>query len=342
MSRQTRSSAKLGALTKLIKRAANTLVVLQNYPDPDAIASAAALKTLITHLGDVPCTLCHGGTVGRAENRALVRYLDLSLRPVNGLELGRYDLVAMVDAQPGTGNTSLPAERLPDVVIDHHPIRRLTRSVPFTDVRGRYGATSTILYEYLSEAHLEPSLSLATALTYGIQSDTGDLGRKTTKADIHAFQSLYPLANPRALARIRRQPLPVTYFRVLATGLQNATLCGSVVTTFLGNIDNPDMAGEVADLLLRNELSTWALCGGCFDGRMLVSLRTVDSEVDAGKVMRRLVSRLGTGGGHYTMAGGQIPLKREDSRKTLHTWGLLVKRLRRAAGALDAPETPLI
>lgn len=343
MRAHTRTEKKLELLKTTVQRDGSMLIMLQDYPDPDAIASAAALKRLFGHLSPgVACTLSYGGAVGRAENRALVRYLDLPLREAAGLDPARFDLVAMVDAQPGAGNQSLPAERLPDIVIDHHPIRTLTRRVPFTDIRSRCGATSTILYEYLAAAGIEPSIQLATALTYGIQSDTADLGRKTTQADIDAFLALYPLANARLLARIRSQPLPISYFRILDTGLRNARLFGDAVATQLGPIDNPDMAGEVADLLLRNEASAWALCSCVFRDRMLLSLRRVNPEGNAAKVMQSIVHGQGTGGGHYTMAGGQITLASTADAALERTWSLIVKRFRKATHTQDEPEYKLV
>ena len=38
-------------------------------------------------------------------------------------------------------------------------------------------------------------------------------------------------------------------------------------------------------------------------------MRTSDAEADAGKVIKRIIGRRGTGGGHRLAAGGQIPLK---------------------------------
>jgi nanoRNase/pAp phosphatase (c-di-AMP/oligoRNAs hydrolase) len=78
----------------------------------------------------------------------------------------------------------------------------------------------------------------------------------------------------------------------------------------LGDVDNPDMMGETADLFLRHEGIEWVLCFGAHDGKLLLSMRTSQSRKRAGDVMKRIVSRIGTGGGHATAAGGQVPLKK--------------------------------
>lgn len=285
------------------------LIVMQDHPDPDSIAAAVALRRLVNALTEVKCSIAHGGTVGRGENRALVRYLNLNLHPIEGMEFERYDLIAMLDAQPGAGNHSLPAGVLPDIVIDHHPFRRLTREVAFSDVRRDYGSTCTILVEYLVYAQVPLEPSIATALLYGIRSDTQDLGREATQADILAFEHLYPQANKRMLSAIQRGSVPRAYFQMLSEALGCARIYDKALVTCLGAADNPDMVGEVADLFLREDQTTWTLCMGVFENKMLLSLRTSEDGGRADLVMKKIVSRRGTGGGHQTYAGGQIPLK---------------------------------
>jgi len=306
------------------------LIAMQDNPDPDAIASAAALRALANTMAGTRCYIAHGGIVGRSENRELVRHLALNFHSLSETTPSSFDLVAMVDTQPCTGNNSLPDETTTHIVIDHHPIRRATRKVAFSDIRSGYGATSTILFEYLKAANVEIPPRLATSLLYGIRSDTQDLGRDAAAADVRAVLALYPLANKRELGRIQRGDLTRSYFQALGRGLRQAKVAGPCIITNLGDVDNPDMVAEVADLLLRNEGSSWALCHGVFDGEMLLSLRTSDSKAHADKVMRRIVSRKGTGGGHNAMAGGQIPL-REDTSAERKTIGVLIEeRLARA------------
>jgi nanoRNase/pAp phosphatase (c-di-AMP/oligoRNAs hydrolase) len=306
--------SKLSRLRELLKNKRSMLIVMQNFPDPDAIASAVGLRTLANTLDGIQCSLAHGGgTVGRAENRALAQYLKLNLRPLESVQNTRYDLVAMVDAQPKTGNATLPSHELPDIVIDHHPIRKATRSCTFTDVRGKYGATSTIIAEYLLQTGIEIKTDLATALVYGIRSDTQDLGRETCQADIDAYLTLYPAANKRMLGRILSAPLPDSYFQLFARALNSAEICGPAIVANVGDTDNPDMIGEVADLLIRKENTDRVLCCGYHDGKALFSIRIADPHINAGQIARHTAGRTGTGGGHSGFAGGQIPMGNGDA-----------------------------
>ena len=308
LSTTSQTRRKLTRLVPLIEPADTLLVVLQDSPDPDAIASAGALRTLARSITDITCTVVHGGVVGRAENRALVRYLGVNLRNAADVDPSRFDIIAMVDTQPGAGNNAFRAGVLPHVVIDHHPVRKETRRCSFTDVRSRCGATSSILFEYLREAEVTPEAPVATALLYGICSDTQDMGREATRMDVEAYMGLYPLANKRMLGRIRNASVPRGYFRLMATALAEAVTAGEGVFSYLGAVANPDMVPEIADLLLRHDGSTWALTCGFREDTILLSLRTTDGAADAGRIMRRLVGRAGSGGGHQMMAGGQIPV----------------------------------
>lgn len=344
MSRGPSASNRLRKLEAALEGAKSMLIVVQNNPDPDAIGAAAALREIANERLGIACSIAYAGAVGRAENQALIRYLGLATRPLEGLEPERFDRIAMVDAQPGAGNVAFdPSVRL-DVVIDHHPIRRETRSARFTDVRSRYGATSTILYEYLVAARLEIPTKLATAMVYGIRSDTQELGRESTRADLEAFVGLYPNANARALGRIVSAPLPRTYFGSLRRALDDATLYGPRVVSYLGRLDNQEMIAEAADLLLRVEGVSWSMCLGQVDGWIHVSLRATERDLNAGHVARRLAGRRGFGGGHHTLAAAQIPLEPEDDgdeRAVRRQVDRLVKRFLKATGSWREDGEPL-
>jgi nanoRNase/pAp phosphatase (c-di-AMP/oligoRNAs hydrolase) len=271
-----------------------------------------ALRRLANALAGLKCSIAHGGTVGRGENRALVHYLNLNMLQCGQIKFEQYDLIAIVDTQPGTGNNSLPRNTIPQIVFDHHPFRRTTRLCEFYDVRREYGATSTILLEYLQQAGLVPNVHLATALLYAIRSDTQDLGREATKADILAIESLYPVANKRMLSEIQRGSVPKEYFRMLSEALQNARVYQKSIVTHIGQTNNPDMIGEVADLFLREDNTNWTMCTGFFEGKLLISIRTTQVKNRADKAVKFIVARRGTGGGHLTYAGGQIPLKKDS------------------------------
>lgn len=332
----------MGLLSDLLKGRSSMLIVMQDYPDPDAIASAAGLRVLANHLSGVQCSLAHGGVVGRAENRALAKYLDLNLRSIDDVDVNRFDLLALVDTQTGTGNNSLPDDIVPDIVIDHHPIGKATRSSPFTDIRSKYGATSTIIYEYLVTASASIDVPLATALLYGIRSDTQDLGRDGTQADIDAFLGLYPSANKRLLSRIQQEPVNDDYFQALSDALGDARVHDNALIAGLGPTGNPDMIGEIADLLLRRENTDWVMCYGFHAGKALFSIRSLATQADAGSVAKKVAGRNGTAGGHNAYAGGQIPLPEGTVNEANEVACEISGRFTRAVGAGEKLTTRLV
>jgi nanoRNase/pAp phosphatase (c-di-AMP/oligoRNAs hydrolase) len=342
MNAAEKTGPKLQKLTEMFAGKAYLLIVIQDNPDPDCIAAAVALRKLANVLANLQCSIACGGTVGRGENRALVKYLGLNLRGCDEIDFGKFDLIAMVDTQPGTGNNSLPDGILPAIVIDHHPIRRLTRTVPFTDIRSGYGSTSTIFVEYLIEAGIAPETPLATALLYGVRSDTQDLGREAARPDIEAIGFLYPFVNTRMLSVIQRGKVPRIYYQMLADALRNARVRGPAVITELGEIENPDMIAEVADLLLRDDETNWTMCTGLWNDKMLISIRTTDENNLAEKVIKRMVARKGTGGGHQTYAGGQIPLEKGTKAERQKLAKHVEQRFLKAIGAENGQSTRLV
>ena len=120
-------------------------------PTPTPWRRPAGLKRLVEQEVDAEVTLALGGIVGRAENRAMVDVVRIVLTPIEEIVLSKFDRIAIVDSQPGTGNNSLPAGRKVDMVIDHHPLRQESQAATWCDVRSDLGATSTIVLEYLRD-----------------------------------------------------------------------------------------------------------------------------------------------------------------------------------------------
>ncbi|MBN2309423.1 MAG: DHH family phosphoesterase [Candidatus Hydrogenedentes bacterium] len=313
-----RSAANVEALLRICSRRGRILILMQNNPDPDAIASAAAVRDLIHRRLNRRAVIGYGGVFGRAENRAMVHELRIEARHVKPEDLARYKTLCLVDTQPRSGNNALYTARPADIVIDHHlPPKKSLWQAQLADIRPDYGATSTILYEYLVAADVKPHPLVATALYYGIESDTQELGRDVCPADIAAFRALVALAETKRLARIRRAPSPPGYFARLHEALGNAVVAGTAVITLIRNSDNPDIFAEVAEMMLRLEAVRTSVAYGPFEGVVHLSARAPDARGNMAARMKRVVSRLGTGGGHRSMAGGQIPVG-SDLEKRLH------------------------
>ncbi len=226
------------------------LVLMHDNPDPDALAAAALLARVLRGAFKRRVTIAYGGIIGRAENREMVRALGMVLSHVRKLSWRGFRHVALVDTQPRTGNNQLPEQRVADLVLDHHPMRKASQASPLVDVRTGYGATATICAEYLLLSGLEASRRLATALIYALRSETQDFSRGAAQGpDKEIYDAFLPLVDKRLLAKILYPPLPPGYFVNLRQGLENLLTVGPLIVSHLGALEQPDIVPEIADLL---------------------------------------------------------------------------------------------
>lgn len=327
------TAEKLERLYRVARGKRRALILTHDNPDPDSIAAAVALAHLLERKVGLESRAAFGGIIGRAENIAFVRVLRLSVSPVSQVVFDEHDLIALVDTQPYVGNHSLPPRYSADVVIDHHPLRDESLTAPYADVGGDYGATSTMLVEYLRAARIDPEVEVATALFYGIKADTRDLGRQTTKKDIDAYLWLFPKCDKRMLGEIEHPELPLRYFQMYHKAIERAKVYGPAVVSDLGEVYSPDMVAEVAERMLFLEGMKWSLAYGSYRSQLYFSLRTKDRRMNAGRLIREICeNRGGSAGGHGSMAGARLPLwgskaqrsaiKREILKKFLEGFGV--------------------
>jgi nanoRNase/pAp phosphatase (c-di-AMP/oligoRNAs hydrolase) len=331
--------ARLEALRAAVAGVSQVLIVPHNDPDPDAIAAALGLRYLLAEVAQVDSRIAYRGIVGRAENKALVRYLGRPLHKLTVGDLRPGQAVALVDTQPGTGNNPLPPAQAPLLVFDHHPVQGSMSGVAFVELRPDVGAVSTILLEYLRAAELDLPQPLATALFYGIKTDTAGLARGTSAADVEAYFHLQPQIDVEALGKIETAQVSQEYFRRLDYALHAARIYGQAVISYAGPMPRPDLAAELADLLLRLEGARWVICSGAYEDLLVVAVRSRAPLGGAGHLVRAIVDEGGTAGGHDIMAGGQIPLRGRDPEAVAQEVG---RRALLELGQQDTDGWPLV
>jgi len=310
--------SKADELFRVLSDTRKLLLLTHTNPDPDSLGSAVGLAHLaITKFG-VECAFALSGRIMRAENQEMVKCLEIPLAPMRDMRVAGFDRLAVVDTQPGFGHTLLPEGRAIDIVIDHHegPESTPDPAPVFTDVRTDVGATSSLVTSYLVAAGVEIPARVATALYYGIKTDTADLSRNVSEVDEVAYAHLATLLDRQKLAAISSPALPPEYFAALRQALNNVRIYENVVLCSLGRIKAPEMVAEVADLLLRFEDKDMVFCGGEVGDTYFVSVRTEYGTVDAFGLIRDALAGEGTFGGHGSVAGGSIKLP-DDSERTL-------------------------
>src|ERR1700689_3466765 len=229
---QTLTKQKIKELRAMVGEGDRVAIVLQDDPDPDAMASAMALRTLLGRNKQTTPFFAFK-PVTRPENRTMVNLLEIAIQPATTQDLRSFDKIAMVDVQPPYFGDKIPRA---DIAIDHHPGYQ-PGAAPFEDVRTKYGATATIMPKYLVAADEKISERLATALLYGIRSDTLALSRRVTEDDLQAFAHLYPLANYGLLRQIDRPELPVSFARILSQAMRRFAVRDGLVVLHLGPVE---------------------------------------------------------------------------------------------------------
>jgi nanoRNase/pAp phosphatase (c-di-AMP/oligoRNAs hydrolase) len=291
---------------QLMDLARNTelpLILMYSDPDPDAIGSALALATIWRAAGARPI-IRYTGEVQRYQNKLLVSYLKDPIERLRESERLGADLVAVVDAQPGFWREHPPHAH---VVIDHHP-RRPDAQAAFTDIRTDYGSTSTILTEYLVEADISINQQLATALLYGLKTDTNDLQRNASARDIKAFDLLHDRADQHFIARLSRSQVPMNMLDFISWGISNRIVYRDMMLVHFGEVPSPDVLVQSADLLLLTCGINWVVCAGKHEDKLVSVFRGDGHRQDVGGRAKSAFGKIGSAGGHRTMGRAEVPL----------------------------------
>ncbi|MFZ0887870.1 MAG: DHH family phosphoesterase, partial [Candidatus Binataceae bacterium] len=301
---QALTKQKLKELHAIVGDNDRVAILLQDDPDPDGISSAIALRTLLGR-NKLTTPIFSFRGVTRPETRNMVRMLEIEIERAEAEQLRSFDKIAMVDVQPQYFQGRI--ERA-DIVIDHHP-NYTPGAAPFEDVRTRYGATATLMTEYLMSAEERISERLATALLYGIKSDTLMLSRRVTDDDLQAFTYLYPLANYALLKQIERPELPVSFARTLSRAMKRFEVHEGLAVLHLGGVERDDLIVDMADFCLDFEGVEWVAVSGKLGSNLAIAVRNRGVTGSAGEVARRLFEDIGSAGGHRNMAKAVILLR---------------------------------
>lgn len=298
------------------------------HPDPDSIGSALGLERLVARR----CrrvVIAYDEAIKRLQNRAMVRLLKIKMLNVKDIRLKDFDLVGITDGQ--RNHFPMLARKKVDLCIDHHPITAKA-DYRFADIRPDIGATCSLLAEYLQKAGIKPSKRLATALCYGIKTDTDNFSRRVHHLDAIAFSWLFPLADYYLLQAIDQVEIPFAEIKYFQRAMQRLKLKQKSVFLHLGEVPNPDILVIIADFLIRVQGIEMVAVSGFEAKRLIVIFRSSHPRRDIGKLAHLAFEPPGIAGGHRFLARAEIPLNSlpksllEADAEVLEDW--LSQRLR--------------
>jgi nanoRNase/pAp phosphatase (c-di-AMP/oligoRNAs hydrolase) len=289
---------------RFLSDADRVLILLHNDPDPDALASGLALRTLLHRTRQTAIIGALQG-VTRPENQRMMNLLDIQLEIITPAQIADFERVAMVDVQPHyfPGIVSHA-----DLVIDHHP-EQAGYSAVYKDIRTNYGSTSTILSEHLRAVDDKISERVATAMLYAIKSDTLFFNRQANPVDIDAFSYLYPLADAMLIRKMEGADITLERLDYVLRARQQGRVQEQVFCTFLGTSPREDFIPYVADFYLQLEDVKWTIVAGIVNDSLVMSVRNLGYSRNAGEFVRKYFAHIGSAGGHRAMAKAVVPLR---------------------------------
>ena len=269
--------------------------------DPDAIASAMAVKRLLWRKV-AGVTIACTNVIKRPDNLTMLRLLGVRLVIFDEVDLDRYSKFVIVDSQPSHDDYFRSFKA--NVIIDHHPDSGETAD--YTDIRPAYGATASILTEYLRAAGIKPSAKLATGLFYAIKTDTDNFARKALFEDVKAFQFLFRYANKHMARKIEQSELKLEFLKYFKIALEEKRRRKGKLYAHLGNVPSPDVCVLVADFFMRVSSVSWSIVSGRCNKKLVIIFRNDGIRKNAGSLAIRGFGHLGSAGGHKNMARAEI------------------------------------
>ncbi len=273
--------------------------------DPDSLACSLAIKRLLRYRVK-SLTIAHPNEISRLNNVEMVKRLSIPLERLHTVKPSDYTKKIIVDSQP---------DHLPDfngidfdVIIDHHPISK-DWSAAYVDIRPNYGAASSMLVEYLRAASIKPSVSMATAMFYGIKVDTQDFEKDARLSDAISFRYLFDIANRNLVRKFELTDLRRSELRYFSLALTELKYSKGRYYCHVGKVRSPDVLVIIADFLSHVADIDWVLVSGIHGDKLVVIFRCDGYRKSAGKLAQRAFGTLGSAGGHKGAARAEVPLK---------------------------------
>lgn len=330
-----RTERKIPRLEGLFGKDDRLAILMYGEPDPDSLSSAWALREFVKDLvGSVEIISLE--PIKRQQNQLFARKLKIPFTIQHEVAWDKYTKFALVDAQPDFFKPQLPISF--DVIIDHHP-KKGNYPFKFSDVRPRYGSTATILLEYLLTSQVMVGKKLATALCYGLNTDTDDLVRGVSPQDVAAYGYLKPKCDSQLLHSLKLAEIPRAYAPYFTEALQTVQAGGLCPVICFAKLPSADVCVHIADFLSQFTNMKWVAVGGICDNVMHVVMRESSQGADVGKIARAKLSKYGSAGGHRGKSRAAIPkeaveeaLGKDPSNAALTAWlrGILISRTKKS------------
>jgi nanoRNase/pAp phosphatase (c-di-AMP/oligoRNAs hydrolase) len=308
----------IDSLVALLKQAPDEIFIQpHNIPDPDAIAASYGLQVLLKEKG-LETVIVYEQELAKANSLRMLDIFRIEMKqPSDVSTLGEEDWTGLIDVQKENSNlTDLVTEEV--ACIDHHSDNGFD-NYRFKDVRTDYGSCSAIIADYWKDSGLPIPVPVATALIYGIRSDTDGLSRGVSLHDIEAYYSLYGQADMSRITELDNNSIHISVLKNYSAAFETVEVYGTTGFICLES-DDDSLLGSAGDILLSVQDVDIVVAYAIRKNGLKYSIRSIDSRISAADLVRHLVGTCGIGGGHATMAGGFIPSDRFPENRSYGTY----------------------
>ena len=281
----------------------NIIVQCHDNPDADALASGFGVYEYLRMNGKSPRLVYGGRNIIHKSN--LVLMVDSLGIPIEHVDfLDNPQLLVTVDCQYGGGNvTFFKAENV--AVIDHH---RVSGERPAMNrVMSYMGSCATIVWDMLREEGVEINRNLATALYYGLYTDTGEFTEITHSLD----RDLRDEADfdSAIVAKFRNANMSLEELDIAGTALLGRDYIEEYRLAIVkAGACDPNVLGIISDFVLEVDAIDICMVFSVIKNGVKLSFRSCIKEVSASEMAQEVCRDIGSGGGHYYKAGGFIPM----------------------------------
>ena len=359
-------------LTKVLEqhRGERQIIVIQDFPDPDALSSAWAYQLIAANY-DIECDIVYGGTLSHQENITLVRLTGLSAKryvntALQSEDLSVYQGCVLVDSQ-GTNSqlyTVVKEAGIPTIVVVDHHSKQGDVKAEFIDLHHQTRATATILTQYIQAGMLEfdsgneNHVKCATALMHGLRSDTNRL-MQAKEEDFLAAAYLSRFYDPQLLNAVLQSARSRRVMNVIEQALRNRIIRKNFSISGVGYLryDDRDAIPQAADFLVTEEDIHTAVVYGIVhneddDNELVIgSLRTTKLTLDPDEFIKETLGKdvhgRFFGGGRYMAGGFEIPVGflnsfNDNAEYTKLKWEVFDRQIKQKLMRLVEPEDNVI
>ncbi len=303
-----------GLFLEAVQKYQALAIFIPGSPDPDAIASAYAIKLILDYYS-IESAIYAERKLSLPQNQLLIDRLKIPVNFSKNISVQKYEAYIVPDFQSNWVESigdSLPCA----VHIDHHAKSADAVPADYALLRTDVGSTSTLVALILQNLDLELPAEdmsvIATALMFGIQTDT-DSYSHINPLDIEALSFLSALADQDILENINSLPPTPEMLLYYNKGIGNEVVYKDWGLYGLDFVDskNRDSIALAADMILKNRnhtlVAVFAIIENSKRGEMYldVSLRSGSSSVDLNRIIKRITPN---GGGRQYKGAYQVKL----------------------------------